>query len=152
MTGGFPEDRLERVLDGIETIERSLGVLAQKRETTDRESYKSNSDTRDVVERRFVKMTEAAIDIGKTIVIYEVGEPPGSNPKTMSVLGELGILSEELAADMAGATRFRNVLAHTYGDAIDHDVVFNALADLERYRRFVVAVSEYLESAGAFEE
>ena len=52
MTGGFPEDRLERVLDGIETIERSLGVLAQKRETTDRESYKSNSDTRDVVERR----------------------------------------------------------------------------------------------------
>lgn len=61
----------------------------------------------------------------------------------------LGVLSEDLSDEMAAAARFRNVLAHTYGNAIDHDVVYDALNDLERYRDFVVAVRDYLQSIDA---
>lgn len=70
----------------------------------------------------------------------------------MRTLEELGILSASTAEEMAQGARFRNVLAHTYGDIIDHDAVYNALQDLERYRQFVVEVRDYLESIGAFDE
>lgn len=97
-------------------------------------------------------MTEAAIDIGTTIVRHERGKPPASNPVTMRTLEELNVISADNADEMAAATRFRNVLAHTYGEAIDHDVVYDALNDLERYRKFVVNIQNYLESIDALEE
>ena len=65
----------------------------------------------------------------------------------MRELGEIGILSGSLAEKMAQGARFRNVLSHTYGNIINHDVVYNALQDLERYRSFVEAVQVYLESS-----
>ena len=147
----LPEDSLDRILDAVETIEASLQILAQK-QSVSREVYRTDLETQDIVERRFVKMTEAAIDIAEELVKHERGSPPPSNPESMRILGELGILSSETADEMAQGARFRNVLAHTYGDIIDHDVVYNALQDLERYRDFVVEVRDYLESINAFEE
>lgn len=143
----LPEDRLNRILTAVETIEESIGVLAQKQNLSF-EEYKSNLETRDVVERRFVKMTEAAIDIGKELVKEERGEPPSSNPESMRLLAEVGVLTTQTAEQMAQAARFRNVLSHTYGQIIDDDVVYNALQDLERYRTFVVEIREYLDSIG----
>jgi len=70
----------------------------------------------------------------------------------MRRLEEIGVLSEELADEMIATARFRNVLAHTYGDAIDDDVVYDALDDLERYRSFLIAVRQYLDSIGALED
>lgn len=146
-----PADRLNRILNAIDTIEASLGVLARKQPLS-REAYRTDSDSRDIVERRFVKMTEAAIDIGEELVKHERGLSPASNPESMRALRELGILSGSMADEMAQAAQFRNVLAHTYGNIIDHDVVYNALQDLERYRQFVLEVRDYLESTGALEE
>lgn len=148
----FPDDRLNRILDAVETIEESVGVLVRK-QRLDREEYKADSETRDIVERRFVKMTEAAIDIAEELVKQERGEPPASNPESMQLLGEVGVLSTETAEQMAQAARFRNVLSHTYGQIIDHDVVYNALQDdLERYRALVVEVRNHLDSISAFDE
>jgi len=67
----------------------------------------------------------------------------------MRALGENGVLSGSIAEEMAQGARFRNVLSHTYWNIINHDVVYNALQDLERYRAFVQAVREYLESTDA---
>ncbi|MFB6252709.1 MAG: DUF86 domain-containing protein [Halobellus sp.] len=147
----FPADRLNRILTAVETIEESLGVLAQ-RQYLSREEYKNDSDTRDIVERRFVKMTEAAIDIGEELVKHERGPPPESNAAAMRSLGETGVLPPDLAEEMAQGARFRNVLSHTYGRIIDHDVVYDALQDLDRYRQFVRAVRDYLDASGALDE
>lgn len=152
MTDGLPTDRLERILDAVETIETSLGILVQKQQTTDREAYKNDPETRDIVERRFVKTTEAAIDIGTVLVVHKRGKPPESNPATMHTLGDIGILSDESAEEMAATARFRNVLAHTYGDGIEDDLVYDALEDLERYRSFLNEVRSYLDSIDAFED
>jgi uncharacterized protein YutE (UPF0331/DUF86 family) len=149
--GGLPSDRLNRILTAVETIDESLGVLTRKQRIS-RADYKTDSDTRDIVERRFVKMTEAAIDIAEELVKYDRGQPPGSNPESMRTLGEMGVLSDSLAEEMAQGARFRNVLSHTYGNIIDHDVVYNALQDLERYRSFVQAVRDYLDSIGALDD
>mgnify|MGYP000271254508 CR=1 FL=1 len=149
-TGGLPADRLDRILTAVETIEESLAVLVRKQRVS-REEYQDDSDVRDVVERRFVKMTEASIDIATVLVRYVRGEPPTTNAETMRSLGEVGILSGDLSEEMAQAARFRNVLSHTYGNVIDHDVVYNALQDLDRYRRFVRAIRDYLDDAGLLE-
>lgn len=69
----------------------------------------------------------------------------------MRTLGELGIITENFTEEMRDAARFRNVLAHTYGESINHDVVYNALKETERYREFVIAIREYLNSINALE-
>lgn len=144
----FPAERLDRILTAVETIEDCLGVLARKQRIS-RESYKTSPDTQDIVERRFVKLAEASIDIGEELVKHERNQPPVSNPASMQALGEIGVLSAPTAEQMAQATRFRNVLAHTYGPIIDHEIVYNALQDLERYRTFVIEVREHLDDRGA---
>jgi len=111
---GLPGDRLNRILTAVETIDESLGVLARKQQVG-REDYKADSDTRDIVERRFVKMTEAAIDIAEELVKHERGQPPASNPASMRALGEIGVLSGSLAEEMAQGARFRNVLSTPTG-------------------------------------
>ena len=109
---GFPTDRLNRILTAVETIEESLGVLARKQQLS-REAYKANSDSRDIVERRFVKMTEASIDIGEELVKYERGQPPRSNPESMRALGEIGVLTPATAEQMAqGADSGTSSLIH----------------------------------------
>lgn len=113
----LPAERLNKILTAIETIEESLGVLARK-QAVNRADYKTDSDTRDIVERRFVKMTEAAIDIAEEIVKHEQGTPPASNSASMRRLGEIGILSGSLAEEMAQGARFRNVLFYTYGNVM----------------------------------
>lgn len=50
---GLPADRLNRILTAVETIEESLGVLTRKQQV-DLEDYKADSDTRDIVEPRFL--------------------------------------------------------------------------------------------------
>ena len=147
---GLPADRLDRILSAVDTIEESLGVLTRKQRVS-RKDYKTDSDTRDIVERRFVKMTEAAIDIAEEIVKHERRQPPTSNPASMRTLGDISVLSGALAEEMAKGAQFRNVLSHTYGSIIDHDVVYNALQDLKRYRDFVQAVRDYLDSIGALD-
>jgi uncharacterized protein YutE (UPF0331/DUF86 family) len=149
-TDELPPDRLSRILTAVETIETSLGILAEK-QRINRETYKTDTETRDIVERRFVKMTEATIDIGEELVKHERGKPPASNPASMQALGEIGVLSDTTAEQMVQAARFRNVLAHTYGEIIDHDVVYNALQDLNRYQTFVIEVREHLDSIGALD-
>jgi uncharacterized protein YutE (UPF0331/DUF86 family) len=147
----LPADRLNRILTAVDTIEQSLGILANKQHVS-RTEYKTNSDTRDIVERRFVKMTEAALDIAEVLVKHERGQPPASNPASMRLLGEMGTLSNTLAEEMAQGARFRNILSHTYGNSIDHDLVYNALQDLERYRAFAQSVREHLDSIDALDD
>jgi len=142
------EDDLERIVSAVETIEESLSVLVAK-QSLSRETYRSDREQRDVVERRFVKLTEATLDIAKTLVVFERGAPPESNPAAMVELDAAGVFYRATTTEMVQAARFRNVLAHTYGNAIDHDDVYAALQDLERYRDFLHDVRSYLNEIDA---
>lgn len=66
----------------------------------------------------------------------------------MERLHATDVLSESVADQMAQAALFRNVLAHEYGDVLDHTTVYEALQDLERYRLFLHEVRDYLDSVG----
>ncbi|WP_244661343.1 DUF86 domain-containing protein [Haloferax gibbonsii] len=80
--------------------------MGHSKQQLTREEYKHDPDTQDIVERRFVKMTEAAIDIGEELVKHERGQPPRSNPESMRALGESDILSPATAGQMAQGPAF----------------------------------------------
>lgn len=141
------EEDQNRIGDAFESIEQSLSVLVEK-QSLSREEYRADRTSRDVVERRFVKATEAALDIASVLVVAETGDHPESHPEAMTRLVRIGVLTDETGEQMPQAARFRNVLAHTYGDVIDHDRVYDALQDLDRSRTFLVEVREYLTDSG----
>jgi len=53
------EDDIERLISAVETMETSLAVLADK-QSLSRKEYMTDRAARDIAERRFVKLTEAA--------------------------------------------------------------------------------------------
>lgn len=144
------EADIERILAAARTIEESLEILAGYR-SMERNEYKHDSAVQDIVERRFVKLTEAALDIARTLIIHERESVPDSNPGTMRSLVDENIMSEETGDAMVQAARFRNVLAHTYGDSIDDDTVYDALQDLQRYREFLGEIQAYLRDIEALD-
>lgn len=143
-----PPERAERIVDKAEHIERSLTVLADK-QSLSREAYIDDREQRDVVERRFVTMTQACIDVARLLLGGLDEQIPDPSATVMSRLIELDVLTESTGTAMVDACGLRNVLAHEYGTRIDNEQVYNALQDLERYRDFLVEVRDYLEQAGA---
>lgn len=141
-------DRVETVVEKVEYVEECLEILARK-QSVDHGQYRSDPEVRDVVERRFEKATSACLDVGRMLLKDVDGHAPESNAATMKRLHEVGVLTVGVADEMAQAALFRNVLAHHYGDVLDHDIVFDALQDLERYRRFLHEVRDYLDRVGA---
>jgi len=144
------EADIEKLLSAAETIEKSLAILSEK-QSLSREQYHADQEIRDIVERRFVKATEAALDIAETIAVNECSTRPESNPAAMQALAEANVVGGDTAEKMVRAARFRNVLAHTYGDVINHDDVYEALHDLERYRDFLFEIRTYLDETDALD-
>lgn len=141
-------EHAERIVDTAEHVEQSLTVLAEK-QSLSREAYLKNREQRDVVERRFMTMTQACIDMAR-MLLRGLEEPvPDPSATAMSRLVELDVLAESTGTAMIEACGLRNVLAHEYGTAIDDEQVYEALQDLERYRDFLVDVRSYLREIGA---
>ena len=148
MSTPHPDDRVETVVEKAEFVEACLEILATKQSLTD-EEYRDDREQRDVVERRFEKMTEACLDVARMLLKDLDGSAPNSNAAAMHHLGEHGVLSDDTAEKMAEAALFRNVLAHEYGEVLDHDVVYEALQDLRRYRDFLHEIRAHLEDVGS---
>jgi uncharacterized protein YutE (UPF0331/DUF86 family) len=106
---------------------------------------------KDVVERRFEMMTQACLDIARTLLKSLDVEVPEANADTMRRLATAGVIAERTGVEMAEAAGLRNVLAHEYGHVIDDEVVYDALRDLSRYRAFLVDVREYPMDRGRSE-
>lgn len=148
MSAPHDEERVAIVVEKAAYVENSLEILAGK-QAVSREAYRTDVETRHVVERRFEKASQACLDIGRILLRDVDGRAPDSNAAVMRRLSDVDALSETTADDMAQAAMFRNVLAHEYGDVLDQDVVYDALQDLERYRDFLYELREYLDEVGA---
>lgn len=83
----------------------------------------------------FVTTIEGCIDAAQHVCAADGLGPPANNADAVRVLGRHGILSLELAEEVARAVGFRNLLVHGYADVDDRRVVANLgrLDDLERY-------------------
>lgn len=82
-----------------------------------------------------VTLLEGCIDAAQHVCAAEGYGPPGSNAESVLLLATHGRLSADVAAAMAQAVRFRNVLVHGYVDVDDRRVVayLQELRDVESY-------------------
>lgn len=142
--------RTEIIVANVEFAADSIARLREKQGVSFAE-YRDDPDTRDIVERQFQKLIEACLDIARTVLRGHEGSVPETNADCMRELGNRGILSESLAAQMASAAGFRNVLTHQYGRQLNHQTVHDALHDLGRFEGFLRSIRDHLDAVGALD-
>lgn len=142
----LPADRANRIADAVEAIERNVSQLRNHQQLSHEEYTSSDEqDRRDAIERKFVKLAEATVDIASELCKQERETVPEKRKERITALAEEGIIDEQLSERLRTAVGFRDVLAHTYGPIVNDDIVYDALQnDLERYVDFVKAVDGYL--------
>jgi uncharacterized protein YutE (UPF0331/DUF86 family) len=98
---------------------------------------------RRAVERTFVNLIQACIDLAKHIRSTEGLSPSGTSKREVEALGNAEIISDETREHIEEAVGFRSVLAHRYGE-IDHEVVYEILQDdLHWFERFQHEVARW---------
>ena len=99
-----------------------------------------------VVERLLQLMTQAAIDINEHILSKLNPGKSETNFDAFIELGQYGVISTELATQLAPSAGLRNRLVHEYDD-IDPKQVFKAISFvLELYPLYVRQLNNYLIS------
>jgi uncharacterized protein YutE (UPF0331/DUF86 family) len=143
----LPADRAHRIADAVESIERLVTQLRDHQDLSHEEyTDPAEQDRRDAIERKFVKLTEATVDIVTELCKQEVEKLPERRKPRIDALVAEGVVDSSLGERLKTALGFRDVLAHTYGPIVNDDIVYDALQnDLERYVEFVEAVDRYLQ-------
>jgi uncharacterized protein YutE (UPF0331/DUF86 family) len=94
---------------------------------------------------------EVALDINADLIAETAAPVPDDYYSGFVAMGDLGILSPELARRRAPSAGLRNRLVHEY-DTLDDDRVLAASATLlEQYPRYIQAIEAHLGKAGLLE-
>jgi len=128
----------------FEDIQQSLERLRQMAELS-RSAFLADQDTVDVACYRLLVAIEAALQVCFHVSAQRLQRVPEAYAECFGLLGEAGILSEELSLKLQRMARFRNVLVHVYWD-VDYDHVYEILQlHLDDLSAFVHAVGALLE-------
>lgn len=90
-----------------------------------------------------ITAVEACVDVAQHIGSSEGYPAPDSNADAIRELGTRGVIAPELAASLARAVGFRNVLVHQY-TTVDDTIVLAALDRLDEFDAFVAQVSSWM--------
>ncbi|MBW2701445.1 MAG: DUF86 domain-containing protein [Deltaproteobacteria bacterium] len=90
------------------------------------DSYRRNFLHKKAAERLLQEIVEAAIDINLHVLASEHSKQPEDYYESFILMGEMGMLPEELAKRLAPAAGLRNRLVHQYDD-LDDAIVFDSI-------------------------
>jgi uncharacterized protein YutE (UPF0331/DUF86 family) len=96
MSNPHSRQRVASIVEKAEFVEECLTILAEK-QTVDFETYRDDTSTRDIVERRFEKATQACIDIARILLRDIDGTAPDTYAKAMQRLGKQNVLQSSTA-------------------------------------------------------
>ena len=109
-----------------------------------KEDYIEDFYKRKATERLLQELIEAAIDINVHLIMEAGHTPPDDYYESFVKMGELGIISSDLADKLAPSAGLRNRLVHEY-DMLDHTVVLKAVATAEEmFSKYVKEINDYL--------
>ncbi len=129
----------------LEFIARYLDNL-KRFEVISWDDYLNSFDNQLITERLLQLMTQAAIDINDHILSKLNPGKSETNFNAFIELGKYGVISTELARQLAPSSGLRNRLVHEYDD-IDPKEVFKAISfALQQYPLYVRQVNNYLIS------
>lgn len=135
---------LEVILRKLKTIKKYLDVLKTKENLTQKD-YDDNLEQQIIVERSLHVLIESAVDINTHIVVSYQKSPPETYRDSFIDLGKAGVISTELARELAPAAGLRNRLVHDYED-IDATVVRQSIAlALRLLPKYSEQIRDYLQ-------
>ena len=126
---------IEKRLDELHERLSRLEPLRNK----PRSEFDKDPFLRDIVERNLEIAAQCCIDISNRIFSLERAKKPQDYYEAFIRLGELSVLPEEFARNMAPIAGFRNILVHEYL-GIDWDEVYRNLQDIDELARFAEIV------------
>ena len=110
------------------------------------EDFLNNRYMQRAAERLLEITVQAAIDINNHLLKEQFGLAIPSNAIGFQELSRCGVISEELASQLADSGRLRNRLAHRY-DEIDYEILFTVLSKaLEHYPLYAQQVEKFIDS------
>ncbi|OGM59175.1 hypothetical protein A3A75_03075 [Candidatus Woesebacteria bacterium RIFCSPLOWO2_01_FULL_39_10] len=113
-------------------------------EKTPLSNYLRNPDTQLLVERLLEKITSRLIEINYHILRQEFGTLPKDYFNSFEEMGKVGVISKELAEQIAPSAGLRNALAHEY-DTIDQSQVYYSMKRaLDQIPQYLQLIIEYL--------
>lgn len=132
------------VVDKLQYINEYTSDLKEMRGLSKSE-YVDDIIIQRAVERTFLNLIQSCIDLAQHIRASEGFSPGGTAKNEIEALGNAGILSDDVQAQIEEAVGFRNVLAHRYGD-VNHDVVYTVLHnDLHWFEKFQQEIAQWLQ-------
>lgn len=120
--------RLEEVLERLDEVCRA-----------GEDAYLADARERAATEHWLQVAVQICIDLGTQVVSEQSARPPSDYAEVFKILGENGVISDELALRLGDAARQRNLIVHLYME-IDDRAVFASLAYLDDLREFATTV------------
>lgn len=102
----------------------------------EREKFLSDTNASDAAKYKLLLAIEASLSICNHINAKISKKIPETYADCFTILGDLGIISSELAERLAKMAKFRNMLMHVYweiDDARVYDIINQDLNDLRMY-------------------
>jgi uncharacterized protein YutE (UPF0331/DUF86 family) len=134
-----------RVLSNLRELDESLKDWERYQQCS-LEELRKDRDKRNMILHAMLVSIQAAIDISSHLISQNGLKRPATYRETFDLLGQAGIISEELAAELSDLAGFRNVLVHIYWD-LNLDEIYSILQnDLKTLRSFRDEIKELLRS------
>lgn len=135
------EQRIDRLLVGIETHTAFLAGYADR----PIDGIVTDEQMLSAIKYRFVTAIEGCAKVAHHIGAAQGWPPAESNGHAIRMLADHGVLPRGLAASIADAVGFRNVLVHEYADVDDRQAVSH-LDRLDDLRAFATVVARWLDA------
>ncbi|NGZ94832.1 MAG: DUF86 domain-containing protein [Nitrospira sp. WS110] len=135
-------DRLRELSGHLRNACRQLHDLGDQGEKTFLGEAKSVNSAKYLL----IVATEAALDICNHLAAKKGGRSPEDYADCMTILGELGVLKQDLKVRMSKMARFRNLLVHLYWKVEDREVFRIIKEHLSDFDEYLQAVGRFVES------
>ena len=133
-----------------ELIHRKLTVLTQYLDELrpltrhSYEEYQKKSLIKRTAERLLMLIVEVASDINSHLIAKLIRKPAASYFDSFLQLGELKIVSDEFAKEIAKSAGLRNRLIHQY-EEIDDVIVYESISEaLKVFKQYIQAIQAFL--------
>lgn len=126
--------RLEELIERLDDV-RQAGE----------DAYLADEQQRAATERWLQVAVQICIDLGTQLVTEQSARPPSDYAEVFKVLGEKGVIPNDLAQRLADAAKQRNLIVHLYME-IDDRSVFASLGHLDDLREFAASLEQLAHS------
>ena len=140
-------------MDYLTPLRRGLRLIAEyitemtPVATLSWEEYQAEAWRRRLAERYLEMLLEAASDVAR-LYLFNIGVSPGSSKaESMRALAQRGVISRQVAEQLADLAHERNIFAHSYFGLKDRDIYDLLQQAKALFADFAVAVERALPPA-----